>query len=58
VRMGGRVGSDQRAVEAVDVELEDDDVAHLQPEPLDHGLPVPHEERRALEPLHLDAVLA
>jgi hypothetical protein len=57
VRLGGGVGSDQREVQAVDVELEDDDVVLLQSEPLDHGLPALLEEQCAPEPLHLDAKL-
>jgi hypothetical protein len=52
------VGSEQRKVDEVDVELEDNDVVLLQPECLDHGLLVPHEEQRALEPSHVDAILA
>jgi hypothetical protein len=58
VRLGRGVGSEQRKVDEVDVELEDNDVVLLQPECLDHGLLVPHEEQRALEPSHADAILA
>jgi hypothetical protein len=37
-------GSDQGELEAVDIELEDEDVVLSQSELLHHGLPAPHDE--------------
>jgi hypothetical protein len=45
-------------VEAVDVELKDEDVVLPHLELVHHGLPAPHEEQLALVPLHVDTVLA
>jgi hypothetical protein len=57
-RLDGEGGSDQREVEADDVELEDEDVILPQLELVHHGLLAPLEEQLALVPLHVDAVLA